>query len=314
MKFIKLFFIVMLILSACVCFAGPVEEWLWLHDEILVPIQSNFNDSSSSTKLISMELIRMQKEDGVIINEDNIKQMLSLAIENLKNKKKWDPKHFMGNIRNVCGVCNHGQTEAECAADILQTAWQNKISNCGEYADLVMIALEFNRMNYMKNEGKSFIFRNAVYVKAYTGTGDHELVLVEGISGAMFAVDPWIWKVEKLDNFPKLSEIKYVNLNDSANQKLNSLFGELYNGKKYYDVKYVNESTMWVLHRERSQDTQRYVSNYDPGMKVFYETPRSDGRPKFRSWTTKYDELVPKLPTPGTSEPEHKKPENDGKK
>jgi hypothetical protein len=304
--------------SASVCFANALQEELELNSEILVPIINNFNNSSSFTRLVSLELIEMQRSNKIMVdpNKRDI-QLYQKAAQQVRSNPSL--RGAVEGVLSNCRVCLPGQTAGGCFADAHQYYWTQKASSCAEYAELVMIAFEFNLMNYVAlGKAQEWPFKEAVFVKTSPDTGDHGFVLVEGVSGAVFAIDPWIWRVVRLYNFPKLSDIKgvFVNLADvdktiNLNQILNSLFASPYKGKVLYDGWYVYKNTEWILDRYSFQKIQNYAHEYNPYMKIFYDTPKSDNLPKFRRWTKKYDELVSKPATPDESTQESKKPENE---
>lgn len=194
---------------------------------------------------------------------------------------------------------------SDALATCLSSSWGYKVANCNFYSRMVMTAFAFNLRNHWVQR-KQFLFKEAVMVVNKTGTGDHVFVLVEGNSGAMFVVDPWIRQVIQLEDVIKLSAFArhplIVPYPDA--KALNSLFSVSYQGTVYYDETYVNENTKWILRRNDSQAIERFVNTYyDSTSKKDNELNMRDIytylRGYFPGWQLEYEELFPK------SNPQH---------
>lgn len=306
----RLIYIAILLLSAPMCFAGETEEEVELNSKVLVPITKYFSESSSLSRLVSLGMIEAQKKDGQIKNatEAELKhtQILNEVIGNLDAKR-------LKEIAETKDVCKKYLTNAiignstDSYAAFLSNSWAHKAATCDFYTRMVITAFAFNEMNdkILKTKLKQpLLFKKIAMIQTAPGTGDHMFVIVEGNSGTMFAVDPWIHKVVKLNDFTKLSsmpdkELYEINLSD-ANQ-LNALFGHEYKSKIYYDEYFVGKNTKWLLNRKFNKHAEDFVYNYDnrPHSKV---NPLKDNfltmkdiynylRHNFPGWQLEYDEL-----------------------
>jgi hypothetical protein len=328
-KFVKLACVVAILLSTSICYAGKEEdaaaEEAQLNSEILAPITNHFSDSDSYSRLYSLALIKLQQDKyGKIrdatrktitdeatemvdteLSKDCEKSKLCSQFENRKNEMKY--------VENMCGkyyyVANEGSMDAFTSS--LSLAWGHNIVTCNFYTRMVLTAFFFNQMNNLR-QGKPWLFKKAEAVRTAPKTGEHVFVLIEGKSGAMFAVDPWIRKVVRLNGVTRLSKIPYEAHEDypyENSEELNILFAHLHKGIAYYDEKYVSQKTKWTIEVGLSDQINGFVHLQDNG-------PQRKGilrmrdlymylYPKFPSWNLGYDELFPT----GTKEVEHKKSE-----
>jgi hypothetical protein len=305
---VRFFFVIVLGLSSTICFAGGKEEYTWLSNDLMVPFVVNFNDSSALTRLMSIKLIKYQKEN--LKRQLNRAEALSIMETTLLNREKPFDDDKRNSLMKDIRKCGKQAGGASGLATVVHMSWQNKASNCNEYAKSVMIALEFAQMNSIAS-GNGPIFKTAVVVGTYEeiysytsgleiALNDHTFVLVEGLSGAMFAIDPWIWQVVKLDNFAKLSSIdpqitdleKASSKSINLNLELNQIFSRQNGG--YYDVIYVNSDTKWQLERKFSQNILNNVHTRNEDMRNLYDNVLM---PKFH-WAKTYDQLFPAKTTP----------------
>jgi hypothetical protein len=317
---IRLVFIAVVVFPNIPCYATR-EELLELHDEILVPIISHYTDSY--TKRMSQAIIKQQKSDKRAMS---VGEAFSLYNKLEDTKEFQTAKNKCAPINEIayCRKCVYAKDENVALTNFsmaLKTSWETKVAVCNSYADLVLVALEFNQMNNEKLN-KPLNFKRAMLVLTNKNpmdqTGDHGFVLVEASSGAMFAVDPWAGTVEQLDNIPRLSSFNMSNYPDTMpwpgefNKNLNDLFMVQDGGRSYYDMIYVNGKTTWFLDVYTSGIIQRLVHKYNATMKDFYDAPKSstDKSPKFRSWEVKYDNLLPQTGTSGKADFEQKTPNN----
>lgn len=314
----KIVFASVLLVLNSVCFADALEEELELNSDILVPIICHFNDSSSLTKCVSTKLIDQQKKDKMLLNRFEVLSIYSNVAASLKD---YGVKLDAIREASACPKGDKNQLTASGLANSLKLAWELKVSNCGEYSLLVMIIFEFNRMNnYLL--GKPLNFKEAMFVTTKGKTGDHVFVLIEGLSGTMFAVDPWIWKVTKLEpSFMKLPDIHKgnhsldtIDIPAQLNQKINQLYGSNSKASTYYDMIYLQANTKWNLDITRSKKIYDLIHEQNKEMKELYDTLRFSDRLRFPQWVMEYDELFPDHQTGHSkADVEEKKPEPDQK-
>jgi|GEM_PF-2530169 len=306
-KLVKLLFLVTLVFIANVGFAtgdealrnammvngeklAPGEE-LELLNTLLSPITTNFTDKSSLTKLLSNKIIESQI---------NAKRAFTIdAIGELVEKVKADPEFNDENRKVIDDAisCTSGSSKSELFARKYIKNWQNSVANCRDYVDLVLIAFNFNMMN-IKAQGKIPRFQGAVYIKTIGDTGDHGLVLVQGKSGYVFVVDPWLRKIINLgpDFFEFLTDMDNEKLNvlpDAYNLLLNRQLGTFDKDTKktYYDVLYVGPKTKWTLDRVHTSLLYTIAHTRDDYMQAFYEDANIGNA--FRgSWVTDYRRLL----------------------
>ncbi|MCC2624323.1 MAG: hypothetical protein K0R14_196 [Burkholderiales bacterium] len=277
---VKLIFIATLVFSSSVCLAGKVEEMNELKNNILEPIITHFSDSSSMSRLTSLKLIEMQKADGKFQNLDTnaLTHKRTIAMEKVYKEIGKDQYERLAKVAIFCKKYTDRPftgTPEESTKDFLLTfvsvAWQNNFASCNIYARTVLLAIAFNNLNNVK-QGKSLLFREAAAVQTESGFGDHSFVVVEGMSGTMYAIDPWIREVKILYGAKKLSDIPFIPpfiysfTDDNQNKILNKLFRVEGEDKNtwYYDEVYVREDTKWRLRRDMSLSYQLLANNYDP--------------------------------------------------
>jgi hypothetical protein len=275
-KLNKLILVTALVFINTLCFAEAKEEDNELNYAILGPIITHFTDASSYTRQMSKEIIKYQTSNKIKLD---LKGTMALGDELAKKAPFNDDKYKC--IRDK--IDSMEETNSTLIAKRYLTAWTYKVEQCVGYANLALIAFEFNRMNSIVNSDKSFLFKYAVLVKAKKN-GDHRLLLVEGNSGTMFAVDPWIREVRQLYNFTKLSDAKPLNTDDY--KQLNSLYGVVADGVIYYDVFYVDGNTEWELRPTTSKNILDNMQTFDFEMENLYNTLY------FPRWTTKYAKLM----------------------
>jgi hypothetical protein len=279
MKLVKIFFITTLVFLNAMCAAEATT--------ILAPIMSHFSEASSKAKLLSKRIIEQQKVKGKQFEKKDVDDFIAALKE--KEPDFFDDM-FAQCMRNVTGA-----TYSETYAKAYKNAWNMKVANCGGYAFFVLIAFEFNKMNVLAQDGKKPIFKTARLVMA-TANGDHALVLVEGNSGRVFAVDPWMGVVKKLStrfaglDLSRIPIDQSVDLNPEENQQLNLLFSE-----PFYDVEFVNKDTEWEIEGDKYKIIYEVAHKYDTNMESFYNTLR----PNFqKQWIFEYAKLFPKCGSP----------------
>lgn len=315
---VRLVLCLVLVFSASVCFAGVKEdaEELELNSEILNPINSNFGESASLSRLLSIKLIEMKKKRGEARDSDEEDSRLDEAESAIESELGLTRVSEMHKITDVCekyavSVFDpHIDNAVGSFAISLSLSWHKKIANCNTYTNLVMFAFEFNQMNNTLL-GKDSRFEEAVIAETNVD-GNHILVLVQGKSGAMFVVDPWIQQVIKLKNVIKLSEVDHSRPTPPylSSFSLSSLFGQRYNDKVYYAEIFVDRNTEWNLNLKSTKTIQDFAHINNSDMKSFYES-LDGGKPsrKFPVWQLGYDKLVPK-----SGEVKHKEPDTKKRK
>lgn len=331
-------YIAILMISSSMCFAGQKEEYDELRYNVLEPITAHFGDSSSLTKLISSEMIEMQKSGW------KIKNPKATSID-MRNEARAAVRTKIGGARfdemdkTIPGFCKqyterpfHGSKQEwvkDVLATVISVAWDYKVANCEAYIRIVLLALNFNRLN--NAQLYSSLFKEAAVVKAKPPS-DHYFVLVEGKSGTMFAVDPWIGQVTILDGVTKLSAITANPLikdyPPKTLNKLNKLFESSDdNGVAYYDEIYVGKTTQWILRRDIPIGYEQFVYTYDPAPENAHSPERvidiQDVKDKnlhmediythlrFPSWKVEYKKLFvkPRGSNPKEAEPKKLKDE-----
>jgi hypothetical protein len=297
MEKIRLLFILILAFSSALCFADAKEEEAELNVAILDPIINHFPEDSSYTRMKSKAILKYEKNKKIQFNKKE-------AYDYIKEKER-------------SGELTSRDSDYDCLWDTLDeidstnsdgfaarwgTSWHMNVIQCSGYANLALITFYFNMMNY-KIRGEQPMFNGAVFVGARGDTGNHVFILVEGVSGTIFAVDPWIRKVIRLDGFIKLSPLlsnpqgAVYDLKDPYNGLLNHLFSEEGdNGIRYYDALYVNAGTKWFLGVKQSLAI-RCMAEMGGLMKTLYEAINVDRRfprqvPWFPRWQSDYSDLV----------------------
>lgn len=277
---VRLFSIIIFILLIPTCLANAIEdEERELNLTLLRPIIDHFSESNSYSKIMSNKILE---------HEIATKTQLNRAQVAILKKQILKEHPFTDDTLRCIHKTVHrikGKTLSEEIAKSYLNVWLMKSVKCSDYAELVLIAFEFNRMNNIII-GRPLHFKTAVLIIANTDTGDHSFVLVEGNSGAVFAVDPWARRVTRLyPNFIKLSNIadKIYKLGDNDNYQLNLLFGQ-----PYYDVRYVNYDTKWLLKEEHSQLIRDISLKRNDYMQILYETLQ----PSFPQWELGYKPLL----------------------
>jgi hypothetical protein len=293
MKKIKILTVVVLSFISILCFADAAEEERELNEAVLQPIINHFPEDSSHTRVMSKMLIKYEMDKNI--------QLEPAAAKEKANEFAANPPF--------------NDFDYSCAREAMQDidtrgiagfaakwglAWHMGIIQCDGYARLALITFYFNMMNYRANNEKP-IFKKAALVGTVRGSGDHIFMLAQGDSGTMFAVDPWIRVVKKLPNsFVKLSNVGLFTpkeLSPDENKLLTGLFGMAdLNGKVYFDGKYVNVNTMWVLEVSLANKI-RCMAEMGGPIKTLYEDLNFDRRfpqqvPWFPRWQLPYDRLV----------------------
>lgn len=332
-NFIKLIFIIVLVFLTSICFAGQVEEYNELKDNVLEPITAHFSDSSSLSRLISIKMIEMQKMNGKVVDPTHIKLMIMKDRARSEVREEVGSKRFEEMDKIIPLFCQKYSKrtftglQPDFAKDLLTTlvsvAWDYNVANCEAQMRIVLIALDFNRLNYAVR-GQKWLFKEAAVVKAKP-PGDHYFVLVQGLSDTMFAVDPWSRKVTILeDTATKLSAISadpLINDYPDPQKKLNKLFEASDDkGIKYYDEIYVRENTEWILRRDVTIGYEQFVNTFDPAPKRATASDKAIdiqeikdknlhmedlyNHLEFPSWQVEYKQLFIKTNVPKRRNPE----------
>ncbi|MCE3268264.1 MAG: hypothetical protein K0R49_516 [Burkholderiales bacterium] len=321
---IKLFLAIIFLVSSSVCFAGAEEEEAELKFAILDPIMNHFSESSSSTRLMSKEIIEYEKN---ILGRQATLSEVSIWIKDI-----WSKTHRFNDDKTSCALAaiqkcySCFSTDAEVLAYSQLLSWKLRVSNCNEFAKLVMLSFEFNRINNEKLHIPTTL-KSAMLITTFqnldsTG-GDHSAVLVEGNSKTMFLVDPWLGKVIKLNQkFPPLSYIieKADNLGTPFYWSILNYYGvnkilNIHYKNTYYDVWFVNENTHWKLRNSSSKNIHDIVRTCSKSMRKLYEgirlnkEPASDVIPDFPQWQLDYATLLNCHKTDHTDKSAYKKPE-----
>lgn len=281
-KLIKAFYILILILNATLCFAGADEEEDRLNSVVLAPILKNYTISSSIEGLRHLYIKKAQIAKGRQFSADELDEFLKVlakkppfndyklkcAYEDMRGKWRRDLEHGDSDHENSSDD-EYPASAAEIFSENLRMSWNNKMANCGEYAYLVVIILEFNRMNIIRSKMHRF-FEKVVLVHSVRGTGDHVFVLVKGVSGIIFAVDPWLRKVKRLEG---LNDIPSTLIKDEEiflNKQENLMLNEQLFKDPYYDIFYVNKETQWFFDIQTSAAIENYAHTKANGMKELY--------------------------------------------
>lgn len=283
MKLARLIFTVMMLFTSTVCFAGADEEEKELNATILTPILEHFPETSSIRKVLSNKIIAQE-----IIAK---KQFSEYEAERISSKlMKNDPQLISMNAKCEAEGSDIDDENDSVYEEVLNqellSTWHKKSLNCGTYSALVLTIFEFNQRN-QAIQRKHVAFKAARIILSLDSTGDHAFVLIEGISGTMFVVDPWIRKVIRLS--PKFAHIipltyKVVNLNDVQNLEINSFFS-----KPYYDMIHVIDKTRWTIDNENSANIFDAIHTYNKPMKKLYNTLK----PNFPLWSLGYKDMFP---------------------
>jgi hypothetical protein len=309
------------------CFAEVTEkekaidaEFKQLNDEIITPISNRFDEFSSLTRLISEEMIKMQK-NGLVINDtpDNLLKAKEIAKATIR--KRIGNERYMALYDTVPGKCDqltkrpvsappfNGSKQIfqkDLLAKLMEIALTYNSANCAAQMRFTVMALKFNWMN-KKRLNQPLMFKKMVVVQADPKTGDHLFVLVEGKDGTIFAVDPWFRKVKKVDGATKLSDIASDEMISPypKPELLTNLFAEFDdNGKVYYDQIYVSEKTQWRLRWDITIGFETLANTYDPAPKQAHQVGDLNyiahmediynmlkNNMKFTDWTSEYDKL-----------------------
>lgn len=279
MKAIILIFKLVLIFSISTCFANVVDEQKELNT-IYVPIVTHFaNAQGSPPQRLSDSIIAAEVAQNKQFSKSKVHEMVKKGYfaDTVDDDKFLDCKDELVKLK--------GKIDVAVYVDNYLKLWNLKTLTCNMYANITLIAYEFNRMNYEQDKPPLFYAASIVY--SMPKTGDHGFVLVEGTSGTMYALDPSYKKMAILKNFPKLSNMScYGRISLTHSVYLNfTLFR-----KPFYDVFYINYDTMWRLHAINTQNILNLVHTKNEHMKIFYETLR----PNFPQWKYKYDDLFNK--------------------
>src|SRR5579863_3283393 len=288
MKLIKSFFIAILIISATTCFADPEDdEFTELKLKILDPIVHNFKKGvGSPSERLRRAILAIEEDEGRQFTKNEICDMVRCG--------DFDDAVDDDSFNKCIAVVGQlgSAIDAGVYAEQYLKLWENKTANCGIYANLVLWAFEFNRVNTIA-QGKESRFEMATLAITRPGTGQHVIVLVQGKSGAVFAIDPWIRKVIPFNkvipskNFTtKLSTgMRNIALPDSDRIILNFIYSQ-----PYYDAYYVDAGTVWVIQIDRSKKMVEMLHMYDSNMEKFYNTLKNSG---FPWWEKSYIEFFP---------------------
>jgi hypothetical protein len=306
----RLFFIFAVFVSS-VCFAGEREEKANLEKNILLPIMNHYGKLASSSKLHSLELIKYHKENKKQTNYDSYPFLPICSDPNYRDLSR--KICIVQSMWKTCPILGVVTTKGFVEKTLY--SWNQKVSNCGEYADLVMIAFEFYYMNNSIKVPNPQLFKRAAVIHTREN-GDHRAVLVEGFSGAVFLLDPWSEQVEKVQSFPRLDKIpelanaslrkavpnmtvydreKIYPLGENTfmidsvdlNTQLNILFRDKETG--YYDGWYVEENTTWELDMAATEILRSFVRVKSGEMENLYNTLK----PSFPEWISDYNSLFP---------------------
>jgi len=346
-KLTKLICIVALLFSVPTCFAGEKEkaaELAALKSDILDPIIDPITGnpptvdnppaaSSSYSRLLSLKMIEIQKARRKKITDKHDMELVEKTAEEAI-RADIGAARFQ-EIQKGYAACSKfyediARGSQEAFARYLAEAWIYKNTPCYFYTYMTLTAFMFNHKNSLvPGNGKPWLFKQIVTVMTTPETGDHRLVLVEGKSGTVFVIDPWFPKIEELNGVTKLSEIPYYPSNNAYypnSEALNNLFGDSDSGITYFDEKYVNEKTKWVV---LWQDVRLFDKwfNEDFGTNVDISKSLKENkkitvhmediynafRYDFPAWQADYKDLYPKSGVAKT-ELEHKNhPEKEDK-
>src|SRR5579863_3098928 len=289
MKPIKLFFIFVLAVSSTLCFAYTAdEEEAELKSAIFTPIVVHFSKengaNSSISERLSAAIIKIEVDNKTQFTRDNIVKLI-------KNGAFSDIANDEQSVKCMDRIKKAGDVDDPTADFVIRHSdvWSLKMATCRAYAKLVLIAYEFSYLiNINKNlDLTSYPFKDARIIstkKPY----DHSIVLVEGRSGAMFAIDPWAKKLIRLDlldpAFVKLSAMKDSNISNDDNKTLNAIYS-----KPYYYAYYVAADTEWEVDHANSDRIVTLVFECNAHMRDFYNTLQKS----FPLWTVGYPKLFP---------------------
>ncbi len=133
---VRLFSIIIFIFLIPTCLANAIEdEERELNLTLLRPIIDHFSDSNSYTRLISRKIIEWEITNKTQLNK--------LGAINLKKQILKEPPFNDENIQCI-GLTIHkikAQTAVETLATRNLNIWLMKSVTCGDYAELVLIAL-----------------------------------------------------------------------------------------------------------------------------------------------------------------------------
>lgn len=270
MKLVKLILILVSIFGTSICFATQAEEIAELQNYVLTPIVENFSKGKGSpSEQLSKAIIAMEVTENRQFTRNHVIDLLNKGV-------------FDAVIKDTPTMLCHNITDTEDFVTKYLEAWKIAIASCGINTNFVLIALEFNQMNRIE-QGKLPLFKIVVKVSAIKPS-DHTFVLVEGMSGTMYAVDAWMQKVVILSpEFTKLSHMKSPLLDFKDIKSLNILFS-----KPFYDAYYVNAATVWMIDTEKTKKTIDIVTKHNLDMEIFYNTLKHS----FPEWRLPYSKLV----------------------
>lgn len=276
---LKLFFILVLFLQFSACFAGAREEKDALIRYIFTPINTHFDEKSSSTVPVSRGLINYQKIKKCKLNPLEAERLAMSCTDEECNARRTEYLRLRGNPQPTVSWFGHSSW----------LVWKLKAANCNENAYLAKFVFEFNRLNSSEQELPfSSYFKNAFIIHTVPGTGQHDFLMVEGKSGTMFVVDDWSSKVEQLDDsFKGLFDSIDYDEDLHIPQELGAKLNELFKVDGYYDEIYVNKNTKWIAKVPFSINLEGFTKEYNSYMKKFYNALRHDG---FPYWVS-YDDL-----------------------
>lgn len=293
---VRVFFVSVMLVSAFTCFANEAAELRELNNMILYPITRHFNESSSITKCMSLEIMKFQIQNKRQANQVDFDQLWSEL-----ESKPW----FCEAESNIVTARSHMGCPLNLVKSVSitgfakshQTFWQLQAANCGELSEFALIAFTFNWINNEKMQ-QPHLFKKAVLVTTKAKTGDHQLLLVEGVSETLFVVDPWLRSVlplkkyfpltgfiigQEISSSPKMVDM--IPLSERMNSQLTSLYRDKDSG--YYDGYSVVKNTQWVLQVAYSKRIQSFAYTYNEDMKNFYNILKDE----FSGFVKAYDEL-----------------------
>jgi hypothetical protein len=278
---IRSLFLVILVFSTNICFAGEKEEADELEKNLLIPIVTHFAGSKGSvTDQVSSIIMDKQKLEKRQFTREDIQKLQAAGV--FGELTDSECSKGIRDSRNVINIKNF--------VEAYKMSWGNKDARCGRLAVFTLMAFEFN---VLSNPEIKANFRSIRIVAAMARTGDHATILVEGKSGITFVVDPWIKSIAKLPpTFPLLSSLTSFNtmfMREEYIKPINLLFSI-----PYYDVVHVNYDTIWRVEDEESDEILDMIRRRNLDIQQLYDYLR----PSFRQWKT-YDQILPAVPVKG---------------
>jgi hypothetical protein len=296
--FFKFLFGLIIFFSVSICFAGEEHEFQIL-DSVLKSINKHFNLSKSPTKIMSNMVLEQERALG--------KQFTSKEAYSYRNglilQGKAPETKLVDDIvefSNLGAVTSTVTPEyAERAKDYFMKFWSLDSICCGEYALYAMNAIVFENRNQTAankdNKGYVSPFKLVRLVQTQQGTGNHRIILVEGASGTIFVIDPWINKVVNLSpRFSKLSSMSNTKLSARDDEELNHLYHvPAKDGKFYYDALFVGPDTKWEVEEKLSALWCNLAQENTNEMNTWYTYIKD-----VFGWKYTYSELLPEKEWP----------------